>query len=59
MNTPTHTPFNEGDAVRITSGALQGQTGQVVDCERPILWVKLSATNEVANVHENDMELVN
>ena len=53
-----HKKFKNQDLVIVTKGDFKGIEGKVVDDEGPILWVMLSTTNEVANVHENDMKLI-
>lgn len=50
-----HNKFKNHDLVMVTQGEFRGIEGEVVDNESPILWVKLSTTNEIANIHENDL----
>lgn len=53
-----HKKFKEHDLVIMTQGEFKGIEGKVVDDEAPILWVMMSNTKEVINVHEKDLELI-
>ncbi len=50
--------FKNDDSVMIKKGEFKGYKGKVVDDEAPVLWVMLSNTNEVVNVHEDEMEII-
>lgn len=51
--------FKNGDLVIITEGEYKGIPGKVVDNDGPVMWVMLSTTKQVANVHEEHMEQLN
>ncbi|MEK4873005.1 MULTISPECIES: hypothetical protein [Bacillota] len=51
--------FKNEDLVIIMEGKYKDVIGKVVDNEAPLMWVMLSTTNEIANVHENHMEKLN
>ena len=44
------------DLVIIKEGNFSGKVGKIVDNEGPVMWVMISPTKEVVNVHENHLE---